>query len=94
MGDCGEEWKSRRERHRLGVLSAHHALVGPESECPSASRTHHRLHRSGGITITGPAGHLVVTDADGKPSPSETEGPTNVTERSAGITIRRRRSHG
>ncbi|WP_233165237.1 HNH endonuclease signature motif containing protein, partial [Mycobacterium sp. AT1] len=27
---------------------------------------HHRLHHSGGITITGPAGHLVVTDADGK----------------------------
>ena len=29
---------------------------------------HHRLHHSGGITITGPADHLVVTDADGKPS--------------------------
>ncbi|KAA0102404.1 HNH endonuclease [Mycolicibacterium sp. P1-18] len=28
---------------------------------------HHRLHHSGGITITGPAGHLVVTDADGEP---------------------------
>ena len=26
---------------------------------------HHRLHHSGGITITGPAEHLVVTDADG-----------------------------
>jgi hypothetical protein len=26
---------------------------------------HHRLHHSGGITITGPAAHLVVTDADG-----------------------------
>ncbi|KAA0093143.1 HNH endonuclease [Mycolicibacterium sp. P1-18] len=28
---------------------------------------HHRLHHSGGITITGPASHLVVTDADGEP---------------------------
>ncbi|GAB7070027.1 HNH endonuclease signature motif containing protein [Mycolicibacterium hodleri] len=28
---------------------------------------HHRLHHSGGITITGPAAHLVVTDADGEP---------------------------
>ncbi|KQY03961.1 hypothetical protein ASD37_24365 [Mycobacterium sp. Root135] len=27
---------------------------------------HHRLHHSGGITVTGPAGNLVVTDADGK----------------------------
>ena len=27
---------------------------------------HHRLHHSGGITITGPAQNLVVTDADGK----------------------------
>ena len=26
---------------------------------------HHRLHHSGGITIVGPAGQLVVTDADG-----------------------------
>jgi hypothetical protein len=26
---------------------------------------HHRLHHSGGITITGPAQNLVVTDADG-----------------------------
>jgi uncharacterized protein DUF222/HNH endonuclease len=26
---------------------------------------HHRLHHSGGITITGPAQHLVVTDPDG-----------------------------
>ncbi|WP_459985545.1 HNH endonuclease signature motif containing protein [Mycolicibacterium hodleri] len=28
---------------------------------------HHRLHHSGGITITGPAHQLVVTDADGEP---------------------------
>ena len=28
---------------------------------------HHRLHHSGGITISGPADHLVVTDADGQP---------------------------
>jgi len=28
---------------------------------------HHRLHHSGGITITGPAAHLVVVDADGDP---------------------------
>ena len=28
---------------------------------------HHRLHHRGGITITGPAEHLVVTDADGIP---------------------------
>ena len=28
---------------------------------------HHRLHHRGGITITGPADHLVVTDADGTP---------------------------
>ena len=27
---------------------------------------HHRLHHSGGITITGPADHLVVTDDDGQ----------------------------
>ena len=27
---------------------------------------HHRLHHSGGITISGPADHLVVTDADGQ----------------------------
>ncbi|WP_454790241.1 HNH endonuclease signature motif containing protein [Mycolicibacterium lutetiense] len=27
---------------------------------------HHRLHHSGGITITGPAGHLVITDRAGK----------------------------
>ena len=26
---------------------------------------HHRLHHRGGITLTGPAHHLVVTDADG-----------------------------
>ena len=28
---------------------------------------HHRLHHGGGITITGPASHLVVTDAAGTP---------------------------
>ncbi|MBP1818226.1 DUF222 domain-containing protein [Mycobacterium sp. OAE908] len=28
---------------------------------------HHRLHHTGGITITGPATHLVVTDNDGHP---------------------------
>lgn len=28
---------------------------------------HHRLHHSGGITITGPADRLVITDADGQP---------------------------
>ena len=28
---------------------------------------HHRLHHSGGITISGPADHLVVTDSDGQP---------------------------
>lgn len=28
---------------------------------------HHRLHHSGGITISGPADRLVVTDADGEP---------------------------
>jgi Domain of unknown function (DUF222)/HNH endonuclease len=28
---------------------------------------HHRLHHRGGITITGPAEHLVVTDATGNP---------------------------
>ena len=28
---------------------------------------HHRLHHSGGITLTGPADRLVVTDADGVP---------------------------
>ena len=28
---------------------------------------HHRLHHSGGITITGPAEDLIVTDGDGKP---------------------------
>jgi len=28
---------------------------------------HHRLHHSGGITITGPAQNVVVTDADGTP---------------------------
>jgi hypothetical protein len=28
---------------------------------------HHRLHHRGGITITGPAHHLVVTDAAGRP---------------------------
>jgi hypothetical protein len=28
---------------------------------------HHRLHHRGGITITGPAGHLVVTDSAGRP---------------------------
>jgi Domain of unknown function (DUF222)/HNH endonuclease len=28
---------------------------------------HHRLHHRGGITITGPAEHLVVTDAAGRP---------------------------
>jgi hypothetical protein len=28
---------------------------------------HHRLHHSGGITITGPAAQLVVSDADGEP---------------------------
>ena len=28
---------------------------------------HHRLHHSGGITITGPADQLVVTDTDGQP---------------------------
>jgi hypothetical protein len=27
---------------------------------------HHRLHHRGGITITGPAGHLVVTDSTGR----------------------------
>ncbi|CAN5783140.1 HNH endonuclease signature motif containing protein [soil metagenome] len=27
---------------------------------------HHRLHHRGGITLTGPAEHLVVTDADGR----------------------------
>jgi uncharacterized protein DUF222/HNH endonuclease len=28
---------------------------------------HHRLHHQGGITITGPARHLVVTDGAGRP---------------------------
>ncbi|WP_055404087.1 MULTISPECIES: HNH endonuclease signature motif containing protein [unclassified Mycobacterium] len=28
---------------------------------------HHRLHHRGGITITGPADHLVVTDGSGRP---------------------------
>jgi len=28
---------------------------------------HHRLHHTGGITITGPATHLTVTDNDGQP---------------------------
>jgi hypothetical protein len=28
---------------------------------------HHRMHHRGGITITGPAQHLVVTDSDGEP---------------------------
>jgi hypothetical protein len=28
---------------------------------------HHRLHHKGGITLTGPAQHLVVTDGDGTP---------------------------
>jgi hypothetical protein len=28
---------------------------------------HHRLHHRGAITITGPAGHLVVTDSTGRP---------------------------
>ena len=28
---------------------------------------HHRLHHTGGITITGPADRLVVTDAEGQP---------------------------
>jgi hypothetical protein len=28
---------------------------------------HHRLHHTGGITITGPATHLTVTDNTGEP---------------------------
>jgi hypothetical protein len=32
---------------------------------------HHRLHHRGGITITGPADHLVVTDAAGTPLSSQ-----------------------
>ena len=43
-----------------GGLTELHNLV---LVCPY----HHRLHHRGGITITGPAGRLVVTDAAGRP---------------------------
>ena len=37
---------------------------------------HHRLHHRGGITITGPADHLTVTDDDGRPLDRRITGPT------------------
>jgi hypothetical protein len=56
-------------------LHAHHVhhwedggltdLVNLVLVCPF----HHRLHHRGGITISGPAHHLVVTDAAGRPLP-------------------------
>ncbi|BBY27014.1 HNH endonuclease signature motif containing protein [Mycolicibacterium sediminis] len=53
-------------------LHAHH-LVHWEDGGPTEPSNlvllcpfHHRLHHRGGITLTGPAEHLVVTDADGR----------------------------
>jgi hypothetical protein len=45
----------------------HTDLVNLVLVCPH----HHRLHHRGGITITGPAHHLVVTDSLGTPLSSE-----------------------
>ncbi|WP_260934547.1 HNH endonuclease signature motif containing protein, partial [Mycolicibacterium llatzerense] len=42
-----------------GVTELHNLVL----VCPY----HHRLHHRGGITITGPADRLVVTDAAGRP---------------------------
>ena len=36
---------------------------------------HHRLHHRGVITITGPAHHLIVTDATGRPLSTRIAGP-------------------
>ncbi|WP_029106698.1 HNH endonuclease signature motif containing protein [Mycobacterium sp. URHD0025] len=54
-------------------LHAHH-LVHWENGGPTELHNlvlvcpyHHRLHHHGGITLTGPADHLVVTDPAGKP---------------------------
>ncbi len=53
-------------------LHAHH-IVHWEDDGPTELANlvllcpyHHRLHHSGGITITGPADRLVITDADGQ----------------------------
>jgi hypothetical protein len=54
-------------------LHAHHVVHWEDGGLTELSNLvllcpfHHRLHHRGGITITGPAQHLVVTDADGTP---------------------------